>query len=117
MKLFCAPKYMNTSRTEQLENFIAFHKLKYGRLIVFKAVVSFFKNDSLNKITSEVQVITLPHEQVMYINEFFKEEHQIAEMYSTAEFEFRYTTGNALEIWGSKTSAMPLLFIVPESEN
>ena len=106
---------MNTYRTEQLENFITCHNLKDGGLIVFKAAVSFFKEGTLKKITSEVQVITLPHELVMYITEFFKEEYQIPEMYSTTEFEFRCTTGNALEIWGGETSTTLLLFIVPKS--
>lgn len=108
---------MNTSRTEQLENFIACHKLRNGGLIVFKAVVSFFKKDSLKKNTSEIQVITLPHEMVLYLEEFFAEEYQIPEMYCTTEFEFRYTSGNVLEIWSSKDSTTPLLFIVPENEN
>ena len=106
---------MKHSSTDQLLQFISDYKLRSGQAIIFNAAISYCKHNRVIKINSEVHVITLPGELVMYISEFFKEEYGIAEMYSTAFFDFKYTTGNALEIRDILTSAIPLISILPDS--
>jgi len=53
---------------------------------------------SLHTIISEVQIIHVLEIMAVYIFEFFKEDYQCQEMYSTANFTFRYSKGSALEI-------------------
>ncbi|MEP7317222.1 MAG: hypothetical protein ABI921_00720 [Panacibacter sp.] len=103
--------------TGQLLQFISDYKLRNGQVIIFNAIISYYKSSPVIKVSSEVQVITLPNELALYITEFYKEEYHIPEMYSTAVFDFRYSAGTALEIWDDTDFTHPLISILPVIES
>ncbi|HRI22697.1 MAG TPA: hypothetical protein PLA68_17175 [Panacibacter sp.] len=104
---------MPNSQTELLCEFINKRELITGNLIIFNAVVLFYKETQLKKITSEVQIITLPKEMVLYIIEFLNPEYNRSEMFSTAQFCFSINKDDALEIRNYETESRFLLCLIP----
>ncbi len=100
---------ISNSSTSALLDFISDYTLGGEGLIVFESNITFNKNGTLQKIRSQVQIITLPHEMAVYINEFFKEEYNEPEMYSTTTSVFNYTRGGFLEITGPGASFQNLV--------
>lgn len=90
---------MQTTSTEKLLEFITLNDLKKSAdIILFNALVTRIRNNSLLKAVSEIQVITLPKESALYILEFVKEELHEPEMYSTAHHHFSFPDSKTLEI-------------------
>lgn len=90
---------MTIPNKEQLQTFITTNNLKrVNGLIVFDAEVIFYNNNKEHKINSSVQIIVLPNATAAYIFEFFKEEYQQTEMYSTNDYQFNLSNTNVLEI-------------------
>ncbi len=90
---------MNIPDKEQLQTFITTNNLnRVNGLIIFDAEVIFFLNNEEHKINSSVQIIVLSNATAIYIFEFFKEEYQLIEMYSTTDYRFNLTSANVLEI-------------------
>ena len=101
---------MTITNKEQLQTFIETNNLKrVNGLIVFDAEVVFYNNNNEHKINSSVQIIILPNAVAVYIFEFFKEEYQQTEMYSTNDYRFNLSNTNVLEI--KKDSGSPRLLI------
>ncbi|WP_462254773.1 hypothetical protein [Ferruginibacter sp.] len=90
---------MTIPNKEQLQPFITANNLKrVNGLIIFDAEVIFYKNNEEHKINSSIQIIILPSASAVYIFEFFKEEHQQTEMFSTNDYQFNLTAANKLEV-------------------
>jgi hypothetical protein len=90
---------MTIPNKEQLQTFITANNLtRVNGLIIFDAEIIFYKNDEEHKINSSVQLIILPNATAVYILEFFKEEYQQTEMYSTNDYQFNLKPANILEI-------------------
>ena len=104
---------MQNSQTELLLQFINNRGLRTGNLIIFNAVVLFYEDAELMKITSEVQIITLPKEMALYIIEFLNPEYNRSEMFSTAQFCFTINEDNALEIRNNEAESRFLLCLTP----
>lgn len=101
---------MTILNKEQLQTFIETNNLKrVNGLIVFDAEVVFYNNNNEHKINSSVQIIILPNAAAVYIFEFFKEEYQQTEMYSTNDYQFNLSNTNVLEI--KKDNGSPRLLI------
>ena len=101
---------MTIPNKEQLQTFITTNNLKrVNGLIVFDAEVIFYNNNNEHKINSSVQIIILPNAVAVYIFEFFKEEYQQTEMYSTNDYQFNLSNTNVLEI--KKDNGSPKLLI------
>ena len=97
MNLTCLPR-MNNRQTELLKQFIKDNQLqKPDGTIRFQAVVSFYKQSSIQHIGSEIQVLNLPKQMAVYVLEFLKEEYGHPEMYNTSQQLFS-TRGRVLEI-------------------
>jgi hypothetical protein len=106
---------MNISNKEQLQTFITTNNLKrVNGLIIFDAEVIFFKNSQRHKINSSIQIIILPNATAVYIFEFFKEEHQQTEMYSTTDFQFNLSNNNVLEIKKDSKDAGLLISVLQQ---
>lgn len=104
---------MKDTHNDAVLNFVSFFKLRKDGLIVFNATIAYYKQDLLNQISSEVQIITLPQEMVLYITDYLKIEPQLPEMYSTLEFSFSYEQDKPLEIRNHPSNVLPLLTITP----
>lgn len=90
---------MHTTSTDQLQEFITLNDLKKaGEIILFNALVTRIRNNSLLKAVSEIQIITLPKEIALYILEFVKEDLHEPEMYSTANHDFSFPDSKTLVI-------------------
>ena len=72
--------------TQQLQRFISDNSLKReDGIIVFDAFITLYKKEIPIVLESEVQVITLPAEMVIYLLEFCKPEQTEKEMYRTSQ--------------------------------
>jgi hypothetical protein len=106
---------MTMPNKEQLQTFITANNLKrVNGLIIFDAEVIFYKNNEERKINSSLQIIILPNASAVYIFEFFKEEHQQTEMYSTADFQFNLSNNNVLEIKKDSKDAGLLISVLQQ---
>ena len=89
---------MDSNSAQQLEKFISENNLKTQEgIVLFDAVVTFYRTSNPLIIFSEVQVITLPKEKVLYVLEFIKDLYYESEIYSTSLYFFNYTGNNILE--------------------
>ena len=83
----------------QLQKFISDNSLKRGDgIIVFDALITLYKKEMPVVLQSEVQIITLPAEMVIYIFEFCKPGQTEKEMYRTSQDQFAILPGEELEI-------------------
>jgi hypothetical protein len=97
-----------------IKNFVEdFSLLKNNGIIAFNALITYFQNNLLHTITSEVQIIVWPNVAAVYIYEFIKNDYEIADMYSTANFQFEYNKNNTLEIKDSETADAFFISILP----
>lgn len=91
--------FMTQFSTEALQKFISCNNInRVDGIILFDASVVFYKNNKSHNIESAVQVVKLPFAMAIYIFEFFKEENDQPDMYSTKDFYFNYSDTNTLEI-------------------
>ena len=89
---------MDSNSAQQLEKFISENNLKTQEgIVLFDAVITFYRTSNPLIIFSEVQVITLPKEKVLYVLEFIKDLYYESEIYSTSLYFFNYTGNNILE--------------------
>lgn len=89
---------MSTISEEQLLRFITVNHLKKDNGIVcFEASIELL-NPYKIKFTSEIQVISLPTEYVLYVLNLPPDLQTTADMYSTNRFNFRYIDEGQLEI-------------------
>lgn len=105
---------MINSQAEPLFNFIFDFDLRIERLIIFDAILGYYNGNELCRIKSEIQVIILSDEIVMFIIEFKKPEYKLTARYSTAEYSFVYANGSPLII---KDKMKTLLTIAPANFN
>lgn len=102
---------MTTSTIQPLLKFISNNKLNKTGGILFNAGVSFYRDDCLQQIISQVQVIMLPHEIALYILEFLKEEINENEMYSSSCYHFKLPEATTLEIYKNAADENAVLSI------
>ena len=99
---------------QPVKDFIADYSLKRpDGVICFPASIMYNDKGVLHAITSEVQIISLDTVIAVYIFEFFNEAYRFQEMYSTVNFSFGYSKGNALEISNSATKNRVHIAIMP----
>jgi hypothetical protein len=90
---------MSLQPIQQLQQFITDNKLRReDGLIVFEAAITFCKAGEVASLYSEVQVITLPQEMVLYIIEFSIPPLSENDMYSTIRYTFTCLPDQKLEI-------------------
>ncbi len=78
---------MNRSPTALLQDFISKYDLRQPDGVVrFRARVSFIEGDTRGEIFSEILIVSLPDQMVIYVLEFFDEEYRMPDMYSTATY-------------------------------
>ena len=107
---------MDSNSTHQLQQFIADNNLATQKEItLFDAVITFYRNNKLVTAVSEIQVITLPKEMVLYVLEFVKDIYHESEIYSTNSYFFTCKRKNALEIRDNHNKDL-LLFTVTIAE-
>jgi hypothetical protein len=107
---------MESHSTRQLQQFIADNHLASQReIILFDAVITFYRNNKLVTAVSEIQVITLPKEMVLYVLEFVKDVYHESEIYSTVSYFFNCRGKNILEIRDDHNKDL-LLFTVTIAE-
>lgn len=107
---------MELQSTRQLQQFIADNNLASNKdIILFDAVITFYRNNKLVTAVSEIQVITLPKEMVLYVLEFVKDVYHESEIYSTSLYFFNCKGKNILEIRDCHNKDL-LLFTVTIAE-
>lgn len=90
---------MESQSLQQLQQFIADNQLATKKeIILFDAVITFYRNNKLVTAVSEIQVITLPKEMVLYVLEFVKDIYHESEIYSTSSYLFTCRGKILLEI-------------------
>lgn len=105
---------ISASTIQPIRDFIADYGLKRpDGVVCFSAAIMYNDKGILHTITSEVQIISLDTVMAVYILEFFKESYRFQEMYSTVNFSFGYSKGNALEINNSATKNRLHIAIMP----
>ena len=92
--------------TQQLQRFISDNSLKReDGIIVFDAFITLYKKEIPIVLESEVQVITLPAEMVIYLLEFCKPEQTEKEMYRTSQHQFFILPRKELEITDTESNS------------
>ncbi|MES2849513.1 MAG: hypothetical protein V4685_10690 [Bacteroidota bacterium] len=90
---------MDNNSVLQLQQFIKKNALDPQKgIILFNATITLHSNENPLIISSEVQIITLPKEMVLYILEFVKATHLQSEIYSTRLYHFEHTGNTTLVI-------------------
>ena len=90
----------------QLQKFISDNSLKReDGIIVFDAFITLYKKETPIVLESEVQVITLPAEMVIYLLEFCKPEQTEKEMYRTSQHQFAILPEQELEITDTESNS------------
>ena len=90
---------MDNKSALQLQQFISDNNLaSHKRITLFDAVITYYHNGNPVNTPSEVQIITLPKEMVLYVLEFVKDIQHESEIYSTSSYYFSYTGNNIMEI-------------------
>lgn len=96
----------------QLQQFILDNNLASQKgITLFDAVITFYHNGNQVNTSSEVQIITLPKEMVLYVLEFVKDIQHESDIYSTSSYYFCYTGNNIMEIRDSSYNDL-LLFSI-----
>jgi hypothetical protein len=104
---------MSIISTEQLISFISNNHLKKDDGIVcFNAQVEFF--DPAINIISEIQVISLPCEQALYVIDYDESMLPGADVYSTSKFCFFHHPVGHLEIAGNDGKKVVLISVIPQ---
>lgn len=90
---------MEKSFREEILHFVSANNLaKPNGILLFDAVVFYYSNYVAQSINTPVQIVNLPNASAIYIFEFFKDEYQHPEMYSTDEYDFQCNASFELEI-------------------
>lgn len=97
------------SRAEPLFQFIFDLGMEIETIIVFDAVISYYKDNELCQLRSEIQIVVQPNELVMYIIEFQKPFYKHTDKYSTADFYFCYTMNRPLLIYHDKSLLLSII--------
>ena len=98
-----------------IRNFIDDHGLKRADgVTAFDAIITFYDHKAIGySIPSEVQIITVSGEPVIYLIEPFQELYQLPEMYKATAHHFSYSNGGALEIRGTEFEQQFIVSIKP----
>ena len=96
---------MFAQATQQLQKFISDNNLKReDGIIVFDAFITLYRKEIPIVLESEVQVITLPAEMVIYLLEFCKPGQTEKEMYRTSQHQFAILPEQELEITDTESN-------------
>lgn len=95
---------------QQLQKFISDNTLKReDGIIVFDALITLYKEEKPVVFQSEIQVVRLPSEMVIYIFEFCKPGQTEKEMYRTSQHQFVILSGDELEITDTESNSRLLI--------
>jgi hypothetical protein len=105
---------MENNSPQELQKFIA-QKIPSSQkeIILFNAAVTYYRDNTPVTITSEIQIITLPKEMVLYVLDFVNDNYQESEIYSTRLYQFEYSSNNTLEVKGSDGQALLIVAAIP----
>ncbi len=106
---------MENNSALQLQQFISENTLALQKgITLFNATITLHNNKNQLIISSEVQIITLPKEMVLYILEFVKATHLQSEIYSTRLYHFEHSGNTTLVI--KEPDGGPLLTVSIQPE-
>ena len=109
---------MDNNSIQQVVKFISENNLKTQEgIVLFDAAVTFYRNGVPVSATSEIQVITLPKEMVLYVMEFVKDAYHESDIYSTSLYHFNYPGKNILEIRDGNYKDLLLFSITAMDKN
>ncbi len=101
---------MTLQSIQQLQQFIDDNKLRReDGIILFECTSTFHNLNTTSDFYTEVQVITLPEEMVLYILEWGTELHPENEMYRTSQYHFTCLGSEELEITGPQSDTRLVL--------
>ncbi len=93
---------MKNNSLPELQKFISQNTLSpHQKIILFNAAVTFYQESKPITIISEIQIIRLPKEMVLYVHDFANDGHHESEIYSTSLYHFENKSNNTLEVRGS----------------
>jgi hypothetical protein len=101
---------MTQQSTQELQRFITENKLRReDGLIVFEASISFTTTDKI--VNSELMVVTLPDEMVLYIMECGTSNYPENDMYRTMENTFICLPDKQLEITSLHSEKRVIIYL------
>ncbi len=105
---------MIAPNTQDLQQFILDNNLKReDGIILFNASIQLHSSGETFSFFSEIEVITLPKEMVLYILEFDGKENSGKEMYRTGQDQFTLLSQQDLEIRDTGTDNRLVISIQP----
>ncbi len=108
---------MIASNTQDLQKFILDNNLKReDGIILFHASIHLHNSVETLSFFSEIEVITLPKEMVLYILVFGGKENSGKEMYRTGQDQFKLLSQKELEISDTETNSRLVISLQPTAE-